>query len=71
MITSFDIFGGSNLPWIEIYGTQGSLSLGDPNYFNGEVKLRSTARGMESLDPHLNAGRTSGAWYQRYDPIDS
>lgn len=40
MITSFDIKGGANLPWIEIYGTEGTLSLPDPNFFNGEVKLR-------------------------------
>ncbi len=40
MVTSFDIRGGSALPWIEIYGTKGTLSVPDPNYFNGEVKLR-------------------------------
>jgi predicted dehydrogenase len=40
MITSFDIRGGSNLPWMEIYGTEGSLMVPDPNFFNGDVKLR-------------------------------
>ncbi|GGA22061.1 Gfo/Idh/MocA family protein [Paenibacillus physcomitrellae] len=40
MVTSFDIRGGSTLPWIEIYGTEGTLRLPDPNYFEGEVKLR-------------------------------
>ncbi|MEF2964511.1 Gfo/Idh/MocA family oxidoreductase [Paenibacillus sp. M1] len=40
MIVSFDIPGGSALPWIEIYGTEGTLSLPDPNFFDGEVKLR-------------------------------
>ncbi|ANA81903.1 gfo/Idh/MocA family oxidoreductase [Paenibacillus glucanolyticus] len=58
MITSFDIFGGSGLPWLEIYGTQGSLSLGDPNFFNGEVKLRKP--GSEEwglLDPVFECGK--------------
>ncbi|WP_138493078.1 Gfo/Idh/MocA family protein [Paenibacillus pinistramenti] len=38
-ITSFDIPGGSSLPWIEIYGTEGTLRLPDPNNFDGDVKL--------------------------------
>lgn len=58
MITSFDIFGGSNLPWIEIYGTQGSLSLGDPNFFNSEVKLRKHGSDeWELLDPAFECGK--------------
>lgn len=40
MITSFDIRGASDLPRIEIYGTEGTLSVPDPNEFNGEVRLR-------------------------------
>ncbi|MGF7050554.1 putative dehydrogenase [Paenibacillus sp. DS2015] len=40
MITSFDIFGGSNLPPIEIYGTAGTLQVPDPNDFGGQVKYR-------------------------------
>lgn len=39
IITSFDIWG-ANLPRIEIYGSEGSLSLPDPNTFSGPVKLR-------------------------------
>ncbi|MFP4355218.1 MAG: Gfo/Idh/MocA family protein [Phycisphaerae bacterium] len=38
IITSFDIWG-ANLPRIEIYGTEGSLSVPDPNTFGGTVKL--------------------------------
>ncbi|CAM3350877.1 D-xylose dehydrogenase [Deinococcus saxicola] len=39
LITSFDV-QGSNLPRIEIYGTEGTLSLPDPNTFGGPVVLR-------------------------------
>ena len=36
VITSFDIWG-HHLPWIEIHGTEGSLTVPDPNRFDGEV----------------------------------
>ena len=39
LITSFDIWG-SELPRLEIYGTEGALSAPDPNTFGGPVKLR-------------------------------
>ncbi len=39
IITSFDVWG-AQLPRIEIYGTEGSLSLPDPNTFGGPVKVR-------------------------------
>jgi predicted dehydrogenase len=35
---SFDVLGHSHLP-IEIYGTDGSLQIPDPNYFGGRVRL--------------------------------
>lgn len=38
--TSFDIFGGSTLPHIEIYGSEGTLLVPDPNHFGGPVRLR-------------------------------
>lgn len=38
VIMSFDVWAG-NLPRIEIYGTEGSLSVPDPNGFGGEVKI--------------------------------
>ena len=38
MITSFDVWGHS-LPRIEIYGSEGSLSVPDPNTFGGPVRL--------------------------------
>jgi predicted dehydrogenase len=41
LITSFEVFGGaSDLPRIEIYGTQGTLRVPDPNTFGGPVALR-------------------------------
>ncbi|WP_040951292.1 Gfo/Idh/MocA family protein [Gorillibacterium massiliense] len=40
LIMSFDIFGGSDLPHIEIYGTEGTLRVPDPNGFGGPVLLR-------------------------------
>lgn len=39
IVTSFDVYNHS-MPCIEIYGTEGSLQVPDPNYFRGEVKLR-------------------------------
>jgi predicted dehydrogenase len=39
IVTSFDIWG-HNLPRIEIYGTEGSLSVPDPNTFGGPVRVR-------------------------------
>ena len=40
MITSFDINGGSQLPRIEVYGSEGTLSVPDPNTFTGPVRLK-------------------------------
>jgi len=39
MITSFDVWS-STLPPIEIYGTQGTLLVPDPNNFGGPISLR-------------------------------
>lgn len=38
MVTSFDVWGHS-MPRIEIYGSEGSLSVPDPNTFGGPVRL--------------------------------
>lgn len=43
IITSFDVCN-QNLPHIEIYGSEGSLSVPDPNGFGGEVKLWTAAK---------------------------
>ena len=39
LITSFDVWA-HHLPRIEIYGSEGSLSVPDPNRFDGPVKVR-------------------------------
>ena len=39
MIISFDVWA-HNLPRIEIYGSEGSLSVPDPNTFGGPVRIR-------------------------------
>jgi len=44
IITSFDVWA-ANLPRIEIYGSEGSLSVPDPNCFGGSVRIR---RGHDS-----------------------
>jgi predicted dehydrogenase len=38
--TSFDAFGGTSLPPIEIYGSQGTILVPDPNTFGGPVRVR-------------------------------
>ncbi|WP_078379047.1 Gfo/Idh/MocA family protein [Sutcliffiella halmapala] len=40
LITSFDVMGGTQLPSMEIYGTLGTLSVPDPNYFGGTISIR-------------------------------
>ncbi|RLQ92445.1 Gfo/Idh/MocA family oxidoreductase [Planomicrobium sp. Y74] len=40
LTASFDAFGGSTLPPIEIYGSEGTLLVPDPNNFGGPVRLR-------------------------------
>jgi predicted dehydrogenase len=39
VITSFDVWT-HNLPRIEIYGSEGSLSVPDPNTFDGPVRVK-------------------------------
>ena len=56
LITSFDIPGGSILPRIEIYGTEGTLLVPDPNYFDGEVKIRKAgSEEWETVDPSFES----------------
>jgi len=53
LVTSFDV-QGSALPNIEIYGTEGTLSVPDPNTFGGPVRvLRNATDGWAdvALDP--------------------
>ena len=49
LLMSFDVWG-THLPWMEIYGTEGSLAVPDPNTFGGPVKLlKRDAREWEEM----------------------
>jgi predicted dehydrogenase len=50
VLTTFDAPGGSSLsqPAFELYGTEGTLSLPDPNRFDGPVRLRK--RGADEFE---------------------
>ncbi len=58
IITTFDVWA-ANLPRIEVYGTDGSLSVPDPNRFDGEVRIRrSDSKEWASL-PHTHSTEVS------------
>jgi predicted dehydrogenase len=63
MMMSFDTWA-TNLPPIEIHGSAGSLSVPDPNYFAGDVRLyTSDAQKWTTLAPsagYAGAGRGVG-----------
>ena len=58
LIMSFDIWKGA-LPRIEVYGTGGSLSVPDPNGFDGEVRLFPA--GAKEWEPVPERGGYPGA----------
>lgn len=62
LTTSFDIKGGSTLPNIELYGSEGSLIVPDPNTFSGPVKLRKAGSDQfeEIALTHPNDGPDRG-----------
>lgn len=55
IVTSFDVWG-ANLPRIEVYGSEGSLSVPDPNSFAGPVKLLRAQRPGDWQDVPLTHG---------------
>ncbi len=59
IITSFDVWA-ANLPRIEIYGSEGSLSVPDPNTFGGPVRIR-LAGDREWRDMPLTHGYTENS----------
>jgi predicted dehydrogenase len=62
IITSFDVWH-SSLPRIEIYGSEGSLSVPDPNVFGGPVLLRRAGAEEWSTIPlthYVPMGRSIG-----------
>ncbi|WP_207634140.1 Gfo/Idh/MocA family protein [Halalkalibacter urbisdiaboli] len=55
LTTSFDAFGGTSLPPIEIYGSEGTLLVPDPNTFGGPLKIRRKGE-KEFIDIPLTHG---------------
>lgn len=54
IITSFDIPAGHTLPDIEIYGTEGTLQVPNPNNFSGSVRVqRAGQREWREVDVRL------------------
>lgn len=61
IITSFDVWMHS-LPRIEVYGTEGSLSVPDPNRFDGDVTVwKPATREWESIELLAGAEYLRGA----------
>jgi predicted dehydrogenase len=59
IVTSFDVWP-TEVPRIEIYGTEGSLSVPDPNTFRGPIRLRRP-RSDEWVDVPLTRGWTDNS----------
>jgi predicted dehydrogenase len=59
IVTSFDVWA-AQVPRMEIYGTEGTLSLPDPNTFGGPVRLR-LATEKEWRDVPLTHGHTDNS----------
>jgi len=51
LLTSFDINGGSVLPRIELYGSEGTLLIPDPNTFSGPVKMKRVGEDWAEIPP--------------------
>ena len=54
LVTSFDIWG-NNMPKIEIYGTEGSLSVPNPNTFGGPVRATLTDKKRKFEETELRS----------------
>lgn len=61
LVFSFDVWA-SQLPFIEIYGTEGGLSVPDPNFFGGSVRVhRVEERGWREVPfTHSNEKNSRG-----------
>lgn len=63
LVMSFDTWA-ARLPRIEVHGTEGSLSVPDPNYFDGDVEVFTAADPRWSAVPpsagYVGAGRGVG-----------
>ncbi len=61
LITSFDVKGGTSLPSIEIYGSEGTMLVPDPNTFGGPVKLRKPGPDQEWQEVPLTHGHSDNS----------
>ena len=60
IVTSFDVWA-SEIPWIQIYGTEGTLSVPDPNTFSGPVRVqRGHGEWVDVQLDHPEGGRGVG-----------
>ena len=63
LVTSFDVWA-TELPAIEIYGTEGTLSIANPSFFRGPVRLRRAGEREWNTIPlkygYMNGGRGIG-----------
>jgi predicted dehydrogenase len=59
IVTSFDVWS-HNTPRLEIYGSEGTLSLPDPNTFGGPVRVRGAGE-REWTDVALTYGNTGNS----------
>jgi predicted dehydrogenase len=60
LLTSWDIWA-TRLPYLEIYGTEGTLSLSNPDSFKGLPRLRRAEPGDLAKEPTAPCG---GTWYE-------
>jgi predicted dehydrogenase len=59
LVTSFDV-QAANVPRIELYGTEGTLSVPDPNTFGGPVRIKRAGASEWSEVPILHASTEPG-----------
>jgi predicted dehydrogenase len=71
LIASFE--AGSQYIWtVEIHGTEGVLSLPDPNAFDGPVRRRRNGRGVEWDDvPYTSRGAADARGIGLQDMVDA
>lgn len=55
LLTSFDVKGGSTLPRIEVYGSEGTIIVPDPNRFGGEIRVKRAGASDWSEIPYAYA----------------
>lgn len=54
LLFSFDIHRGHNLPLLEVYGSEGTLSVPDPNFHGGVVRIAKGGKDWQEV-PHTGS----------------